>query len=125
MKKLSLFTLLLCLVLIGLMPEDSGRKIQASFPNFVTEAVSADSEFAVMDQGRPVIISAENLAEGEKMFERFCTGCHSAPLVFKSGALAGEVDSLVVAMFEKDGTVIEAHEHRQLVLYLKSRLPRQ
>jgi hypothetical protein len=124
MKKISLFAFLCCLALIGLLPKEGGRIRQASLPNFVAEAVSADSNFVSKDPGPLARIGPEELTAGEKLLGDLCSGCHSTRLVFKSMLLATEVDSLVSAMFSKNSSQLSAIQHRQLVNYLQSRLPR-
>ncbi len=124
MIKFSLFALLCCLALIGLLPKDGGRIGQATLPNFVAEAVSADSNAVYEDPGYLAGISPGDLAAGEKLMGELCSGCHSTRLVIKSKALAGEVDSLVSAMTRKDRSQLTELRRRQLVGYLESRLPR-
>ncbi len=124
MKKISLFALLCCLALIGLLPKEGGRIRQASLPNFVAEAVSADSDFVYKAPGSLAGIGPEELAAGEKLLGELCSGCHTTRLVIKSRSLATEVDSLVRVMTGKDRSQLTEQQHRQLVGYLQSRFPR-
>ena len=70
-------------------------------------------------------ISDDDLAAGERVFENQCTLCHSAPLVFKSRVLSGDVDSIIVNMLDKDHISLPEHDTRVLAAYLKTRLPRK
>jgi hypothetical protein len=124
MKKLSLFALLCTLALIALFPEESGRILQPSLPNFVAEAVSAEGDFVFKAPGSLAGIIPGDLAAGEKLLEQTCTACHSSRLVLKSRTLAGEVDSLVRTMMYKDHEQLSGQQHRQLTAYLESRFPR-
>ena len=124
MIKISLFALLFCLALIGLLPKDGGRIRQATLPNFVAEAVSADSHFVYEGPGHLAGIIPEDLAAGEKLLGELCSGCHSTRLVIKSKSMAGEIDSLVTVMTQKDRTQLSQLRRRQLVGYLESRFPR-
>jgi hypothetical protein len=124
MKKISLFAFLCCLALIGLLPKDGGRIGQASLPNFVAEAVSADSNFVHKDPGPMAGLRSEDLAAGEKLLGDLCSGCHSTRLVLKSRLLSTEVDSMVSAMTNKHNSQLTSLQHRQLVNYLQSRFPR-
>ncbi len=124
MKKISLVALLCSLALIGLLPREEGRRHQASLPSFVAEAVSADNDFRYKGPGPLAGIGPGELAEGEKLLGELCSGCHSPRLVLKSKALAGEVDSLVTVMINKDRSELTERQRRLLVGYLKSRFPR-
>jgi mono/diheme cytochrome c family protein len=119
MKKFSLWSLVICLAVIGLLAMRDGAFVAPTIPAFVTAAVSADSLLSLGD------ISDDDLAAGQRIFESQCTVCHSAPLVFKSRVLAGDVDSLIAGMLDKDHVTLPEHETSVLSAYLKTRLPRK
>jgi len=102
MTKSSLIVLLSCLGFIGLLAMKNGSFLTSPLPTFVTDAVSADSLPVFSEPGRDEASVLADLNAGELLFETQCTLCHSAPLVFKSKVLAGEIDSLVVKMLDKD-----------------------
>ena len=123
MKKFGLSALVLCLALVGLLAIRDGAFVVPSISTFVTDAVSADNLPVTIDGAWMAVVSEADLAAGEQMFEQECTLCHSAPLVFKSHVLAGDVDTLVVTMLRKDQIVLAEQDSRLLVAYLKTRLP--
>jgi len=124
MKSLKLTTVILCLILIGLLPKDSGQKNQPPVPTIISEAVSANSEFR---SGLPKGTSGDGvspLALGEEIFMKHCSNCHSTIFVWQSGIFANEADSVAADMLAKDRTKIDSRGRNLLVEYLKSRLPK-
>ena len=119
MKKFSIWSLAICLAVIGILAMRDGAFVAPSIPTFVTNAVSADSLPSLAD------VSEADLAAGELVFESKCTLCHSAPLVFKSRVLAGDIDSLIAGMLDKDHISLPESDTRVLAAYLKTRLPRK
>ena len=124
MKSLKLTTVILCLILIGILPKNSGQKNQPPVPTIISEAVSANSEFR---SGLPKGTSGDGvspLALGEEIFMKHCSNCHSTIFVWQSGILADEADSVVATMLAKDRTNLNSPQHKLLLEYLKSRLPK-
>ena len=115
---------ILCLILIGLLPKDSGKINRSPIPSIITEAVSANSEFrpAVPMGASGDVVSP--LALGEEIFMKHCSVCHSTIFVWQSRILASEADSTVANMLGKDRTKLNLPQHKLLVEYLKSRLPK-
>ena len=124
MKSLKLTAVVLCLILIGVLPKNSGQNNQRPIPTIISAAVSANSEFR---PGLPRGVSGDNvspLALGEETFMKHCSACHSIKFIWQSGILAGEADSVVTNMMAKDRTNLNSRQHNLLLEYLKSRLPK-
>ncbi|MCE5271562.1 hypothetical protein LLH00_09800 [bacterium] len=68
---------------------------------------------------------AEDLSEGAKLLSQKCSVCHSVNFVFKSGMLAGEIDSTLACMQKKSRNLLSSRERDDIRLYLASRLPRE
>jgi len=124
MRSLKLMAVILCLILIGVLPKNSGQNNQSPIPSIITEAVSANSEFrsrvpkgASGDVVRPLVL-------GEEIFTKHCSTCHSTKFVWQSGILSTEADSVVKDMLSKDRTKLDLPRHGLLVEFLKSRLPK-
>ena len=124
MRSLKLMAVILCLILIGILPKDSGHKNQSPIPSIITEAVSANSEFrpAVPIGASGDVVSP--LALGEEIFIKHCSACHTTKFIWQSKILASEADSTVANMLGKDQSKLNLPQHKLLVEYLKSRLPK-
>jgi len=123
MKPLTLSAFIVCALLIGILPKESGRSLPPDVPRLVSGIVSADGTYHPGLSGPAGESISREAATGEPLFKRYCSVCHSVELVWKSGPLAREVDRLVDLMLEKDDIRIAPADREKLVLFMKSRLP--
>ncbi|MFH1068321.1 MAG: cytochrome c [Candidatus Glassbacteria bacterium] len=123
MKPLTLSAFIVCALLIGILPKESGRSLPSDVPRLVSGAVSADGTNHPGLSGPAGESISREAAAGEPLFKRYCSVCHSVELVWKSGPIAREVDRLVDFMLEKDDIRIDPADREKLVLFMKSRLP--
>jgi len=124
MRSLKLTAVLICLILIGILPKNSGQNNQPAIATIVSDAVSANGEF---HPGLPRGVSGDDaspLALGEEIFMKHCSACHSTRFVWQSGILAGEAESVVATMLAKDRINLNSRQHNPLLEYLNSRLPK-
>ncbi|HUU30433.1 MAG TPA: hypothetical protein VM123_21730 [archaeon] len=123
MKTQRLPAFVICLILIGVSPKDSGQELQQAFPFIISGAVSANIGFNRRAEELNIADLDNLLAEGRKLFINQCTSCHSSRFVWESGILSSEAASRVADMLAKSRGSLEPSEHRLLVEYLQYKLP--
>ncbi len=118
----------LFLLLVGVAPYRSlelkinQQSMGIIMPSGMATASQVDSLAGVTKEESRL---AGDLSEGAKLLNQKCAVCHSVNFVFKSGLLAGEIDSTLASMQKKSRNLLSSRDRDNISLYLSSRLPRE
>ena len=123
MKLIKLSSIILCLLLIGLLPQSVRHSDHQTPPTFISGAVSTNVGFSQTDESIATHLNSVVLTEGKSLFERHCGRCHSTGFVMGSGINSIMADSLVVVMVDKAGFQFDPAQHLLITRYLHHILP--
>ncbi|MBN2289657.1 MAG: hypothetical protein JXQ83_10030 [Candidatus Glassbacteria bacterium] len=123
MRSIKLSSIIICLLLIGLSPQNITRLSRRDQPRLISSAVSPKIGFSQPEENFAAYLDTVALAEGKALFENYCSKCHSTDFVIGGGMDAAMADSLVAGMAEKAGYRFDRAKHSRIIQYLRYVLP--
>jgi mono/diheme cytochrome c family protein len=115
---------ILCLLLIGVLPEREEYLSQQPISLLLSKTTSVNARAAASY----LVSATENmdsvLSQGPNLLETNCSICHTVRFAMQSGILAPEIDSTVTVMLGRGKLKLDPVQEATIKKYLQTRLPR-